>query len=294
MVNMKPPPFDYVAPPTVNECLEVLASREDAQVLAGGQSLLPVLALRLASPSVLVDVTRVKALRQLRVAPSDTMVIGAAVRQSELEDHPDLARANPLVARAVTLVGHRSIRTRGTVGGSVAHADPAAEWPALLTTLDARVTVQGPAGTRALPASDFFLGPFMTARTEHQIVTEVALPAWPTRRGAACREFARRDGDFALVGLMVTAETAGGRPLRLAITAFGGLPRPLRLHALEQRLLDLKPKRWQAAISEAVEELPWGEDIHASGALRRHVARSLAGAAVHEAIRDAAAREAAT
>lgn len=288
---MKPAPFDYVAPTTVADCIAALEDNDEARILAGGQSLLPLLAMRVSTPARLVDITRVAALRGTRIEAHGPVTVGAAVRQAELEDHPALALGNPLVAEALPHIGHRPIRNRGTVGGSVAHADPAAEWPALLVTLEAVATVAGRRGTRDIPAANLYEGPYTTALEPGEVLTHVTLPTWPSTRAGVCREIGRRSGDLAMVGAMVTVETADGVPRWVAVTAFGGLPRPLRLHALEDRLIGLERPQWATAIDEEIAALPWRDDVHASRGLRVHVGSRLMHTALAAAVDDATSRE---
>jgi carbon-monoxide dehydrogenase medium subunit len=209
---MKPPPFDYLAAATIAEAVAVLAADEDAKVLAGGQSLLPLLALRLARPSRLVDIARL-GLEQIEWDPGGpTLRLGARTRQRRLETDPAVGRAAPLLREAARHVGHPATRNRGTLGGSLAHADPAAELPAVAVALDAQVTVTGPDGSRQLTCAELVEGYFTTTLGPAEILTEIQVPAAGPRHGAAWWEWAPRAGDFAEVGVGVALELdPGGR-----------------------------------------------------------------------------------
>ena len=226
---MKPAPFEYVARGTVEEALGLLG--EDARPLAGGQSLVPLLNLRLARPELIVDIN---GLRELELLERDNglLRIGALTRQSTLERSGLVARHWPLLTRAVRLAGHPQIRSRGTVGGSVAHADPAAELPVALTALDARFHARSPRGTRTLEPEELFLGPLMTALEPDELLVEIAVPAPPDGARAAFVEHARTHGDFALCGaavVVVPEEWA-------AIALLGAGPTPVRASDAERAL----------------------------------------------------------
>src|SRR5713226_5374552 len=194
---MKLPPLEYACPATLSEAVGLLASRDgDAKALAGGQSLLPMLAFRLAQPALLVD------LRKLKIS-ADGVRLGAMVRWRDILDDQRLAVAHPLLKAAVAEVAHYQIRNRGTVGGSLAHADPAAEMPGIAVTCEAEISVTGTAGARVIAAADFFQGPLTTALLPDEIIVEVRLPKWPARRRWGFQEFARRRGDFAMAAAAV-------------------------------------------------------------------------------------------
>src|SRR5437660_879454 len=201
-VAMKPTPFDYQAPVTLREAIDLLASNPEAFVIAGGQSLMPVLAFRLATPSLLVDLRRLPGLGNI-VVGDDGVRLGALVRWRDIEDDEGLVAAQPLLHAAVAHVAHYQIRNRGTVGGSLAHADPAAELPGVAVTCAGDITLFGPAGCRTERAGDFFTGPLSTLRQPDEIVTELHLPKWPSGRRWAFRKYARHDGDFALAGILL-------------------------------------------------------------------------------------------
>ena len=207
---MKPPPFSYAAPTTLAEAVGLLTehAEDEPRVLAGGQSLIPLMNFRLAKPGYLIDLRSVAGLSGIR-REGDTLVIGAMTTMSEVERSPEVAVAAPLLAEAIGLVAHTPVRNRGTVGGSLAHADPAAELPAVALASDAELVAAGPAGSRVIPAAEFFTGPFSTALAPDEILTEIRLPVWPG--GHAFVEFSRIHANFAVVGVAALVE-AGRRP----------------------------------------------------------------------------------
>ena len=269
---MKPAPFAYEAPATIEEALALLVEHGDeAAVLAGGQSLVPMLNFRLARPRVLVDVNGLSGLDGVS-AEDGVLRLGALTRTAAVERHPDVAARWPGVRQALEQVGHPQIRNRGTVGGSVAHADPAAELPAVLVALDGEVVLRSLDGSRVVPAGDFFLGPFTTVRRSNELVTEVRLKTPP--RKSTFLEFARRHGDFALVGAFVAVDVEAGRVERARIGLCGASPAPVRARraegALGGRALDGEAIADAAqAASEEVD--PW-DDLHGPAEYRRHLA----------------------
>ncbi len=208
---MKLPLLDYARPRSVAEAVELLTQHDgEAKVISGGQSLIPILAFRLASPTILVDLRHVPDLD--RIAIDDNGVeLGAKVRWRDIEIDRRLNTAHPLLVAAIKHVAHYQIRNRGTVGGSLAHADPAAELPAIAVTCDAEIVVIGPAGRRSIPAVEFFVGPLLTKLTPSEIVVAMRLPRWPRQRHYGFEEFARRRGDFALAGVAVFYDARCGR-----------------------------------------------------------------------------------
>src|SRR5437764_10337256 len=207
--GMKPAPFEYQAPATLREAVGLLASDPEAMVIAGGQSLMPLLALRLATPSLLIDLRRVPGLDAIAIDDSGIR-LGARVRWRDIEDDRRLETAHPLLREAITHVAHYQIRNRGTVGGNLAHADPAAELPGIAVTCDAEITLVGAAGARTVRAGEFFTGPLSTVRQPNEIITALQLPFWPIDRHWAFREFAQRQGDFALAGIAVFYDEDSG------------------------------------------------------------------------------------
>ena len=285
---MKLPPFDYACPTTLPEAIELLASRDgDAKALAGGQSLMPMLAFRLAQPALLVDLRKLADLRGIRISERG-VALGAMVRWRDIEDDDRLERAHPLLKAAVAHVAHYQIRNRGTVGGSIAHADPAAEMPGIAMTCDAEIAVVGKAGTRVVRGADFFQGALTTALAPDEIIVEVRLPPWPAGRRWGFQEFARRRGDFAMAAAAVFYDQDGsGRARNAHVGAIGVADRPLRLAAVEAvldgRTIDEATiARAEAAASAAVDPQ---DDIHASAAYRR----ALIGTMVERALIRAAA-----
>jgi carbon-monoxide dehydrogenase medium subunit len=286
MRPLKPPPFDYDAPDTVEEVLDLLAENgDDAKVLAGGQSLIPLLALRLARPARLVDVGHVGALQQ--ITTNGTLAIGAGVRQRSAERSADVARRSPLLARTLPLVAHVPIRTRGTIGGSLAHADPAAELPAVALLLETDLVARSrDRGERVVSARDFFTGFFETTLEPDELLLEMRVPAWPARTGCGFEELSRRHGDFALVGagaVVGLADDGTVRDARLAFTGVAGTP--VRSPSAETLLIGNPPTpdAVAAAVEAARTDLHPGDDIHATAAYRRHVAGVLAGRVLRSA-----------
>jgi carbon-monoxide dehydrogenase medium subunit len=282
---MKLPLFDYACPTSLAEAVALLASHDgEAKLLAGGQSLVPMLAFRVASPALLVDLRKLTDLRAITIRDG-AVTLGAMVRWRDILEHPQLAAAHPLLARAVAHVAHYQIRNRGTVGGSLAHADPAAELPCVAVTCEASIVVQGEAGARTIAAADFFHGPLMTALKPDEIITEIRLPAWPARRRFGFCEFARRRGDFALAGVAAFYDDGGGKAANAHVGALGVGDRPLRLGAVEQVLNghpidDAAIARAEAAAAAAVDP---PDDIHATGAYRK----TLTGVMLERALRSA-------
>jgi carbon-monoxide dehydrogenase medium subunit len=284
---MKLPPFEYACPTTVSEAVALLAAHDgEAKPLAGGQSLVPMLAFRVASPSLLVDLRKLSELRQIKIA-ADGVKLGAMVRWREILDDARLRTAHPLLVAAVEHVAHYQIRNRGTAGGSIAHADPAAEMPGIVMTCEAKIAVVGKSGARVIEAADFFQGPLMTALKADEIITEIRLPAWPAKRRFGFQEFARRRGDFAMAAAMLFYDEDGGKVRNAHVGAIGIADRPLRLTAVERVLNgntvdEATIAKAEAAASAAVDP---ADDIHASGAYRK----ALVGVMVERALRSAAA-----
>ncbi len=284
---MKPPSFDYAAPRTLGEAVALLEKhRDDAKLLAGGQSLIPLLNMRLARPALLVDLNRVEGLDHIRESNGE-ISIGAMTRKRSVE-RSDLVRTRqPLLHAATLLVAHPPIRNRGTVGGSLAHADPAAEYPAVAITLDAELDLLGPSGTRTVQARDFFVTYLTTCLDNAEVIREVRFPALPRRTGWAILEIARRQGDFAMVGVAVTLTVGDdGRCTDARIVPFGVGPVPVRITEAEAVLTG--ERREEHVFSEAaakvmasLEEPP--SDLHASSEYRRHLAGTLTRRALVEA-----------
>ena len=286
---MKPAPFDYHAPRTLDEALTLLAQYgSDAKPLAGGQSLIPAMNFRLATPAVLVDLNGIAELSYVVADHAGASVrIGAMTRHRELERNPSIARYAPLVTRTMPYVAHAAIRTRGTIGGSLAHADPAAELPAVALALDAVCTVTSSNGTRAVPAHDFFVGLFTTALAPGEILTEIAVPMPQPRTGVAFREFSRRHGDFALAGVAaaVTIDEAGRcSGAHIALLAVGD--RPLLATNAAAAMVGQFPSTEAlkaAAGIAAADDIDPPSDIHASSRYRRQLVNVLTRRTLEEA-----------
>ena len=282
---MKPAPFEYHRPETLDEALALLAARGgEAKALAGGQSLIPAMNFRLARPATLVDLNGVAELAYVRPAEGEgegggDLRIGAMTRQRAVERSAPVERAAPLLAEAMPCIAHPQIRNRGTVGGSLAHADPAAELPAVMLALDARLEVRGRSGARTIPAAAFFTGFFGTALAPDELLVEIALPPLPARSGTAFVEVARRHGDYALVGVaaLVTLEERGRcREARIALLSVGGGPvlaaEGMKLCVGEHASDELFRAAGDAA---ATRDIDPPSDIHASAAYRRRLAAVL-------------------
>jgi aerobic carbon-monoxide dehydrogenase medium subunit len=285
---MKLPAFEYACPATLAEAVALLASRDgDAKALAGGQSLVPMMAFRIASPSLLVDLRKLTDLKRIDIS-DDGVRLGAMVRWRDIEDDARLDTAHPLLKAAIAHVAHYQIRNRGTVGGSIAHADPAAEMPGIAVACDAQIAVVGTAGSRVIRADDFFIAPLITALATDEIIAAIRLPAWPAERRWGFREFARRRGDFAMAAAAVFYDADdSGRARNAHIGVIGVGDRPLRLAAAEAevngRAVDVAVSERAGLAASAAVNPP--DDIHASGAYRR----SLVGTMVERALQDACA-----
>lgn len=275
---MKLPAFEYVAPSTPAEVVQLLASHPgEAKVISGGQSLLPTMAFRLAQPSLLIDLRNLKGLDQITIDNSG-VVLGARTRWRDIEDDDRLTTAHPLLVEAVSHVAHYQIRNRGTVGGSLAHADPASELPCVAATCEAELRVLGPGGERRVKAVEFLLGPLTTALADDEIILEVRLPPWPAGRRWAFSEFARRPGDFALAGVAIFYDLdAQQRACNTHIGVLGACHYSKRL-PLAERALDGKPVHAETAQSVATiasEEVDPTSDFHASARYRKALVATL-------------------
>jgi carbon-monoxide dehydrogenase medium subunit len=276
--TVKPPPFDYSAPTTLDEALALLQELgEDARPLAGGQSLVPLLSLRLARPSHLVDLAGISELACI-VVEGDQLVIGAMVRERSAERHDDVRRLAPLLAQALPLIGHPAIRSRGTIGGSLAHADPAAELPAVALLLDAELVAQSrDRGKRTIKAADFFTAFFTTALDPDEILTEVRIQRPPRGTGSAIEEVARRHGDFAMVGATAMVRLEDGKIANARVALTGVSSVPVRATEAETILNGAEPteEAFGTAAEEAARSLSPPADLHGSSSYRRHLAAVL-------------------
>jgi carbon-monoxide dehydrogenase medium subunit len=271
---MKPAAFTYHRPSTLDEVFDLLQRYgPDGRILAGGQSLVPALNMRLATPAAVIDINRVPALDQIRLAP-EGLVIGALARQDAVEQSPLVAEHAPLIAQALPHVGHVAVRSRGTIGGSLALADPAAELPACAVALGATLRAASRRGQREIPAAGFFRGIYTTALEPGEVLTAMVVPPRVPGWRSCFDELARRHGDFALVGLAAHARLDRGALAEARIVFTGVGTTPVRAAAGERVLAGHRPEG--ATLEEAARavaaELDPPSDIHASAALRRHLA----------------------
>ncbi len=281
---MKPAPFEYHAPTTLAEALELLGTLEEAKVLAGGQSLIPILALRLSRFDHLVDLGRIPELRGVE-RTNGTVTVRAMTTQADVAADRVIADAAPLLQKATALIGHFQIRNRGTLGGCIAHADPSAEYPAAAVALGAEMEVAGRSGTRRVPAAEFFESTFMTALADDEILTAVHFPVWENG-GFAVEEVARRHGDFAMAGVMAAVEVDGSKVRRAGLGLFGVASTP---HRADAGVDGASPSDFDLGeIGRRVAaDLDPPDDIHASGAYRRRVSAVLVERALGKAIQEA-------
>jgi carbon-monoxide dehydrogenase medium subunit len=270
--------FDYVRAGSVAEALAALADDRESRVLAGGQSLVPMMALRLARPEVLVDITRCPDLQSASLE-GPVLRIGAAVPDAVLERDPQIRAAHPLLVRTLSLIAHEEIRARGTLCGSLAHADPAAELPALLLATDGEVEVDGPGGPRRVPAAELFDGPFTAALDDGEMIVAARLPVPGPAVGWAVDEIARRPGDFALAGAVCTVGLDdAGRCSQVAVALFGMASTPVRSRGAEQALMGQQVDEavLDAAAAASLDGIDvLGDDVHAPAAYRRDAGRAL-------------------
>ncbi len=286
--SVKPAPFDYRRPDTLDEALAIFAElASDAKALAGGQSLVPAMNFRLARPEVLVDLNRLGPLAYIHETPEGGLRIGAMTRQRSAERSAVVASRASLLSEAMPWVAHPQIRNRGTVGGSLAHADPAAELPAVMVALDARFVLRSRTATRTVPAQDFFTGILSTVLGPDELLTEIQIPARPARTGAAFMELARRHGDFALVGVavaMVLDEGGDCSSARIVLLSVGDGPvLATRAMATLMGSVPTAPQIEEAARVAAETDIEPPGDIHASSAYRRQLAKVLVRRALSKA-----------
>jgi len=283
---VKPAKFDYHAPTSLDDAVALLQRYGgDAKILAGGQSLMPLLNFRLSRPAALVDLNRIASLAYIR-EENGQVRLGAMTRQRTIEFSPVVARRLPLLSEATKWVGHLPIRTRGTIGGSIAHADPSAEYPAVLTALEGEVVARGPKGERVVKAKDLFLTYLTTSLESDEVLSEIRLPVMPVGAGFALEEFARRHGDFAIVAIaaLVVRDAARCKQARLATAGAG--PVPVRLRAAEEILErdGVTDAAIDAAARRAAELVSPDSDIHASADYRRHLTMVLTRRALKRAL----------
>jgi len=290
---MKLPPVDYEAPETVSEALELLAEHlDEASVLAGGQSLIPLLALRLARPAVLIDINGIDELSGV-AAVDGIVAIGAMTREYVAEDSGTIASVVPLLAAALPLIGHEAIRSRGTIGGSLAHADPAAELPAVALALDAEFVVRSKSGERVIPAAEWFEGYLTTSRRPDELLAEVRFPTARPGTGISFQEVARRHGDFAIVGLAASLTLSDGA-ISDARLAFAGISDvPVRAAEAESLLVGERPSAelFDEAARRATDDIDPPADLHGTSAYRTKVAATLVRRGLQAAVDNADERQ---
>ncbi len=287
---MRPYPFQYLRAETLEHALESLAEHgEDARLLAGGQSLVPMMNLRLARPEVLIDIDRL-ALGEVRVA-ADRVRVGALARHAAVLESAEVAAAAPVMSEAIARIGHPTIRRRGTAGGSVAHADPTAEWSALLLLLDGEVAARAKSGVREIAADNFFDSAFVTALAPEEMILGLNFHLPPTPWGGAFLEFAERDGDFAIAAVAASLSFSGDTIASARVVLAGAETRPLRARAAEELLLGqaFTGELARAAAAAAIAGLDCLEDLRATAAYRRHLFEVLTVDALEAAQRRAGA-----
>ena len=280
---MKPPRFSYYDPETVSDVVGLLGRLDNARVLAGGQSLMPMLNMRLALPDHVIDLNRVKTLSHLR-EKAEALEIGAMTRQRDIEFSDIVRERCPLMREAILQVGHRQTRNRGTLGGSLCQLDPSAELVAVAAALDATVTVAGPKGTREIAFADFPKTYMTPAIEADELVTGARFPLGPKAHGWAVVEFARRHGDFAIVSAAALLEETGGKITRASVTLGGVAAAPVRMKEVERALVGQKAS--DALFREACEacrKIEALEDVHAPASYRRHLAAVLSRRALEKA-----------
>lgn len=284
---MKPAPFDYLAPRSIEEACAALAEAGGgATVLAGGQTLMPLLNLRMSQPFILVDINHIEELKGVRKVEGGTR-IGPMTRQCEVIENAELATSLPVLVQAVKHVGHYQTRNRGTIGGSITLGEPAAELPATAVALDATIEVRSVNGSRQIPASEFYLGPYMNVLEPEDLVTGITFPDWPTGHVTLFKELAQRPGDFALVGMVGALAIESGKIARAGIGWFGMGPTPIRAKAAEQLLLGQAPEDVdpQAVAEAAVSDTAPFDDKLVSAEYRRTVGRKLFARTLSEAVK---------
>ena len=289
---MKPAKFEYFAPTSLAEALELLHEHgDDAKVLAGGQSLMPLINMRLARPKVVVDINRIPGLDYISPTPDGGLAIGALTRQRSVEKSTAVKERFPVLAAAMPSIGHFQIRNRGTVGGSISHADPAAELPALCLALDGEFVLSSASSQRVLKAENFFISHLTTAIEPGELLTEIRLPAWSPASSAEWRwgfqEVCRRQGDFAMVGAVSLLQLDGGGVCQSAcVTMFGVSGTPVRIRRAEEVLLgsQVNSSVLQDVSKIVAEDLDPDSDIHASAAYRKEVGGVIARRTLEAAI----------
>jgi CO/xanthine dehydrogenase FAD-binding subunit len=286
---MKPAPFDYVRPDSLAEACRLLDGDEDARLIAGGQTLVPMLAMRLARPTKLVDILRLHEIAGVREVPG-AVIVGATTRQARAEQDPVIKASVPMLARVLPWVGHPPTRNRGTIGGSIANADPSAEIPLVAMTLSAEIRLATIHGPKSMPADDFFVGPMVTSIARGECISAIRFPVWPQKRiGVGFFEVSARRSDFAFVAAAAqVALDEEGRCLDVSLGVGGVGDRPLRLDASSLVGGDLNAVSVSDAVKAATADIDAATDLHASAAYRRRVAATLCIRALEQARADAA------
>lgn len=283
---MIPAAFDYLAPQTLEEAMRALAVHgEDAKLLAGGHSLLPLLKLRLANPKLLIDLARIPGLSAIS-QQNGQIVIGALATHTQIESSELLKKRCPLLPETAREIGDVQVRNRGTIGGSLAHADPSADWPAAILALGGELRLRGPRGARRVAADGFFVGPLTTAIAPDEILTEIRVPAFARRCGSAYQKMAQQASGFAIVGVAVSLKVdAKGFCEEIAIGVTGLSDKPFRARAVEARLRGnkLTPKLIADSAAQVAEGIDPLEDLHAAAPFRAHLARVYAARAIQAA-----------
>ena len=273
---MKPCAFEYYTPQSVEEAIELLDRYGDeAKIIAGGQSLVPMMNFRLARPEILIDINAIQELEYIK-SDGDELAMGALTRERDIEQSPLIIEKWPLLSKAISFIGHSAIRNRGTLGGSLVHADPSAEIPTSLCALNGRVKVVGPSGERTLEPEEFFLTYLTTSLEPTDLLVEIRIPALPQKMGWSFRELSRRSGDFAIVAVAILLFTEKTGVCREARISMGGVaPTPVRAEEAEAMLAGQKitEKLIAAAAQQAAEETDTEPDYHASAEYRMDMAR---------------------
>ncbi len=287
---MIPAAFDYIAPQTLDEAMRALAAHgEDAKLLAGGHSLLPLLKLRLANPKLLIDLGRIPGLSAIS-QQNDQIVIGALATHYQIESSELLKKSCPLLPETAREIGDVQVRNRGTIGGTLAHADPSADWPAAILALGGELRLRGPRGERRLAAEEFFLGPLTTAIEPDEILTEICVPVFQRRCGSAYLKMAQQASGFAIVAVAVSLRVnTKGRCEEIGIGVTGLSDKPFRARLVEARLRGnkLTPKLIEASAAQVAEGIDPLEDLHAAAPFRTHLARVYAARAIQAAAKRA-------
>jgi carbon-monoxide dehydrogenase medium subunit len=283
---MIPAAFDYIAPQTLDEAIRALTDHgEDAKLLAGGHSLLPLLKLRLAHPGLLIDLNRIPGLNAVS-QQDDKIVIGALATHYQIESSELLQKRCPLLLETAREIGDVQVRNRGTIGGSLTHADPSADWPAAILALGGELTLRGPKSERSVRAEDFFVGPMTTAIYPNEILTEIRVPVFQRRHGSAYEKMAQQASGFAIVGVAVSLRLdAKGRCAEIGVGVTGLSDKPFRAHAVEERLRGnkLMPKLIEASAAQVANGIDPLEDLHAAAPFRAHLARVYTARAIQQA-----------